>query len=138
MAKTNNLTDFLIDLADSIREIEGSSDAINPQDFHDRIINSQPTIYNGETELLVPTVSGVWVFNETVNFDITTRVEVSAKLFDYDITFIQVDEITKGITVDFSTLYEVDIKGQSIDFGTEPQEVSEEFYTWFTSNAVKQ
>jgi hypothetical protein len=33
MAKTNNLTDFLTDVANAIREKEGSSEAINPQDF---------------------------------------------------------------------------------------------------------
>lgn len=33
MAKTNNLTDFLTDVANAIREKEGSSEAINPQAF---------------------------------------------------------------------------------------------------------
>ena len=33
MEKTNNLTDFLTDVANAIREKEGSSEAINPQDF---------------------------------------------------------------------------------------------------------
>ena len=37
MAKNNNLKDFLTDVADAIREKEGSSDVINPQDFSDRI-----------------------------------------------------------------------------------------------------
>lgn len=37
MAKNNNLTDFLRDIADAIREKEGSSDLINPQEFSDRI-----------------------------------------------------------------------------------------------------
>jgi surface protein len=37
MAKNNNLTDFLTDVADAIREKEGSANAINPQDFSDRI-----------------------------------------------------------------------------------------------------
>lgn len=38
MAKNNNLTDFVVDIADAIREKEGSTDKINPQDFHDRIL----------------------------------------------------------------------------------------------------
>ncbi|MDY4524383.1 MAG: hypothetical protein SPE03_05040 [Treponema sp.] len=37
MAKTDNLTDFLINTANAIRTAEGSSDAINPQDFEARI-----------------------------------------------------------------------------------------------------
>lgn len=38
MAKTNNLTDFLADLANAIREKEGSTEAINPQTFSTRIL----------------------------------------------------------------------------------------------------
>ena len=33
MAKTNNLTDFLTDLADAIRTKKGITERINPQDF---------------------------------------------------------------------------------------------------------
>lgn len=37
MAKNNNLTDFLTDVANAIREKKGSSDPINPQNFSDEI-----------------------------------------------------------------------------------------------------
>ena len=37
MAKSNNLKDFLTDVADAIREVEGSSGLINPQTFSGRI-----------------------------------------------------------------------------------------------------
>ena len=37
MAKTDNLTDFLVDVADAIREKKGTSDPINPQNFSDEI-----------------------------------------------------------------------------------------------------
>ena len=37
MAKTNNLTDFLTDVADAIREKEGSAETINPQNFSSRV-----------------------------------------------------------------------------------------------------
>lgn len=37
MAKTNNLTDFLTDLADGIRAKKGTTGAINPQDFRSEI-----------------------------------------------------------------------------------------------------
>ena len=41
MAKNNNLTDFLTDIANAIREKEGSSELINPQDFSNRILALQ-------------------------------------------------------------------------------------------------
>lgn len=37
MAKTDNLTDFLTDVADAIREKKGTTDLINPQDFASEI-----------------------------------------------------------------------------------------------------
>jgi hypothetical protein len=37
MAKNNNLTDFLTNIADTIREAEGSTEPINPQNFEGRI-----------------------------------------------------------------------------------------------------
>ena len=37
MSKQNNLHDFLTDLANSIREAEGSTEPINPQEFSDRV-----------------------------------------------------------------------------------------------------
>lgn len=37
MAKTDNLTDFMTDVANAIREKKGTTDLINPQDFADEI-----------------------------------------------------------------------------------------------------
>ena len=37
MSKNNNLTDFLLDIADEIRDKKGTSDKINPQDFRNEI-----------------------------------------------------------------------------------------------------
>lgn len=37
MAKTDNLTDFLTDIADAIREKKGTTESINPQDFSSEI-----------------------------------------------------------------------------------------------------
>lgn len=43
MAKNNNLTDFLTDVADAIREKKGTSDLINPQDFSAEIASIKTT-----------------------------------------------------------------------------------------------
>lgn len=37
MSKTDNLTDFLTDVADAIREKKGTTEKINPQNFSDEI-----------------------------------------------------------------------------------------------------
>ena len=44
MAKDSNLTDFLTDLAETIRTNEGTNGLINPQDFSDRITLTTKTI----------------------------------------------------------------------------------------------
>lgn len=108
--------------------------------------------YNGETELLVPTVSGVWVFNETlpistedllqeVNF-ISGGTEFVRMLRTYeakeDTNIVNYsDERGKESGDYYSNGWNGD-EYRTIDFGTTPQEVSEEFYTWLTANAVKQ
>lgn len=47
MAKTDTLIDYLTDIADAIREKEGSTDPINAQDFSEKIRN-MPTAGGGE------------------------------------------------------------------------------------------
>jgi hypothetical protein len=47
MSKQDNLTDFLTDIADAIREKKGSSEKINPQNFSDEI----RSIESGSTEV---------------------------------------------------------------------------------------
>jgi hypothetical protein len=51
MSKKNNLTDFLTDVADAIREKKGTSEKINPQDFSDEIRNLPS---GGEVAVLAP------------------------------------------------------------------------------------
>ena len=41
MSKSDNLTDFLADVADAIREKKGTTDLINPQDFSNEIASIQ-------------------------------------------------------------------------------------------------
>lgn len=49
MAKNNNLTDFLTDVANAIREKKGTTEKINPQDFANEIANL-PTNENTEAK----------------------------------------------------------------------------------------
>ena len=51
MGKINNLTDFLTDVADAIREKKGTTDLINPQDFSDEIRNIESGGIINESEL---------------------------------------------------------------------------------------
>ena len=57
MAKTDNLGDFLKDVADSIRTKTGTTELINAQDFSDKILSIQTggggnTLKTGTTELI--------------------------------------------------------------------------------------
>ena len=105
-------------------------------------------IYNGEYELLVPSVSGVWVFNDALN-----EVHEGLNCENLTYTMVDVDISYKGLgfraadgsmypldepDIDFYSGGSWNDEFQTIDFGTEPQEVSEEFYAWLTANAVKQ
>ena len=54
MAKTDNLTDFLTNIANAIRTVEGSTDAINPQDFEAKI-----TAFKLSTPIEISTDAGM-------------------------------------------------------------------------------
>lgn len=84
MSKENNLTDFLTDIADAIRYVEDSTDAINPQAFSDKIksfkiestsisLTSETTITDqdettllGKQQLLQKAINNTVIDNETV------------------------------------------------------------------------
>ena len=51
MSKQNNLTDFLTDVADAIREKKGTTDKINPQDFSDEIKGIKTFIWTGHVDV---------------------------------------------------------------------------------------
>lgn len=73
MAKNNNLTDFLTDVADAIRVKRDKTDLINPQDFHDEILaietgSSGPIIEgNGEYEVVFIDFDGTELKKQYVN-----------------------------------------------------------------------
>ena len=53
MAKNNNLTDFLTDVADAIRDKKGTTEKINPQDFSDEIrgIKTSTSMWTGHVDV---------------------------------------------------------------------------------------
>ena len=53
MSKENNLTDFLTDVADAIRNKKGTTEKINPQDFSDEIkgIKTSTSIWTGHADV---------------------------------------------------------------------------------------
>lgn len=92
-------------------------------------------------------VSGVWKFNETL-------VNIPNKKTEFDVVYTMGNDITyNGLSFIYTdTMFPTDEPEiefyaggdwnddafRIIDFGTEPQEVSEEFYLWVKANAVKQ
>ena len=56
MAKNDNLTDFLVDVADAIRAKKGMTDKINPQDFSSEIASIE--IGGGDAPTPVPSWTG--------------------------------------------------------------------------------
>ena len=109
-----------------------------------------PEEYDGAYELLVPTVSGVWVFNEVLPEE--------EEWISQNVTFISAGKEYEGINKTYSSKNGLDMEYikyddggyaynhggftkeeyRTIDFGTTAQEVSEEFLAWLTANAVKQ
>lgn len=51
MAKNDNLTDFLTDVADAIREKKGTTDKINPQEFSNEIKSIKTSIWTGHADV---------------------------------------------------------------------------------------
>lgn len=58
MSKQNNLTDFLTDVADAIREKKGTTEKINPQDFSEEIKGIESGGGNAEIEYADETIFG--------------------------------------------------------------------------------
>ena len=72
MAKTDNLTDFLTDIADAIREKKGTTGAINPQDFSSEIASIESG-GGGSSAVTPPSYSDVNFFdyNGTILYSYT-------------------------------------------------------------------
>ena len=119
MAKNNNLTDFVRDLADGFREKLGlpSTDKINPQDFRDFIehspsvgaltagletLNWTRTITNTEEQITCPTLHKEFYFDESSGTPLLPLIRFKFTVLDplegdEDIRFY--DESTVGTFV---------------------------------------
>ena len=108
----------------------------------------------------VKTLSGTWKFNEnqslsnqvsiiqTINFTSNGEkfeyISRSYTVFTSGNTILTNDQLTYGPEDGSMSIGAwqpntwTDEAYRTVDFGTEPQEVSEDFYTWFIANAVKQ
>ena len=105
------------------------------------------------------TVKGVWVFNDTVDIDsmpFSTHVNFNSYAsneYGEFTTLYGFSCISTRHTVNYlfdldgglyqTTVYEEttgwnDVRSKVVDFGSTEQEVSDEFYAWFTANATRQ
>ena len=74
MAKNDNLTDFMVDLADGIRAKKGTTEPINPQDFRKEI----ESISGGESDIEYIDVSSVDNDTQRQLWDIALEVKIEA------------------------------------------------------------
>lgn len=103
----------------------------------------------------IRTLSGVWTFNgqifksdaikgvkQSINFTnnsvsyIAMEIESGGDRYGY-LTYYSSDTASVDV-YDFSDYSWISYSYQSVDFGTTPQTVTDEFYNWFTANAAKQ
>lgn len=76
MAKTDNLTDFLTNTADAIRAAEGSTNAINPQDFEAKITALKLSVQTADANATAADIlSGktAWVKGTKISGSIGTK-----------------------------------------------------------------
>ena len=110
MAKTDNLGDFLTDIANSIRTKTGTTELINAQDFSDKILSIQTG--GGENtlkKLLAATKKANYLFYEyqgtsvdgLIQYNDTENVEEISRTF-YRSKVVKVPELNTSKAKDFS------------------------------------
>lgn len=86
MAKTDNLTDYLIDLADGIRAKKGTTEPINPQDFRKEI---ESISGGGEFSPEYYLFDGAKAYNAIASMlGITGSLQINAKCREIYINYI--------------------------------------------------
>ena len=108
MAKNNNLTDFLTDVADSIRTKKGIQEPINPQDFSSEIASIETGGGGGSSNVEVNPE------NPSQNLEIATILKVDDNEYVanenglYDLAVISMQ--------DFGTMTVADFKAAAYEF----------------------
>lgn len=103
--------------------------------------------YKGEP--VANQLSGVWVLNEklTVDFPLSGQVNFTSNGTSFVLMWNSwTTALAYGTEDNDNAVHAYDISDNSwlseayrtVDFGTTPQTVSENFYNWLTANAVKQ
>lgn len=120
MSKQNNLTDFLTDLAEAIRNKKGTSEKIDPQNFSDEIkgLNTTPnvtivTIESGDTYtidvdsnlnyIVIPYATNEYSVADILKIDLT----IDGKTSTYSNGLIPCLYITKGEMYCNPTFYNI-------------------------------
>ena len=97
MAKTDNLTDFLTDIADTIRAKKGTTALINPQDFSSEISSIETS---GGTSKLPSVIDGsIEVLNEE-DFGAATKIRYGAFQDCHKLKEVHIPETVKEVEHD--------------------------------------
>lgn len=95
MAKNNNLSDFLKDLADTIRAKTGKTSLINPQDFSNEI-NTLGTV-NNQSKAIEITSNGTINVSPDSGYTGLNNVVINTNVTTYDVEFELKDNTTFNI-----------------------------------------
>lgn len=128
MAKNNNLTDFLTDVADAIREKDGTTGTINPQDFSDKIKAIQTGIDTSDGNIEPTTVLKGYK-------GYAKGVAVDGAIETYDGT---VEDVGFTVTMNFSGPTVTNMGFYSLDAGSSWIDLFATQQTQLVLNNVKQ
>lgn len=148
-------------IADSVRAKTGKTDPIPTEDLPSEIANIMSGVtaeeydgsfsVNGDSVSAAYELSGLWLFNDTIHIQSTIGYDISfmSRFTQFDYFMIDVDGLFMAYGYgsyddggdDYLVIYSSDAgwtygtEYKSINFGETPITVSQEFYTWFISNA---